>query len=694
MTDRITIDIGILQGIFGDLHKLQQRLGGITGGVAAIDNAAAKSFGGMQGSVNSAAGAVGALDDRFDASMRNIVGDIMAPLARTQELEAKLRALGGRMNTAKSVGKVRRLKQEINATQKELDGVNPSRMEQRVGGAISRMRSVVTGMAMSLAGAFAVGGVAAFGKGLLDAASNAQMYESSLGVILKNKGHVDSLMAQVKTFAAQTPFELTEVQEASKGFAAAGFTVDEIIPKLRTIGQTASALGQPFDEIASFYRKVKSSGIVQAEELNQMGDRGIPLIQKLAEVMGVTEAQVRALASEGQVGFKEMEVAFERMGGVGGDFDGIFGAAMGSLAGKMSTLSDAWGSLRVELGTALAPTFSAGIEIASSALDGLKNGFQWVMSNGETILGVLEGFAFVAGIYAIQLIANNRAFVVNLALKKAAAVADGVMAMWTALTTGSVTAATTAQWNWNAALLANPIGLVVAGIAALVAAVVYAWNNFEGFRAFLYGLWESVKVVFQGIWEVIKTTFSGVVEAAKGVWDILAGLFTADFDRVGEGFKKFGKGLIDNITSPFRAAQEIAKQAEGMGLKVGMAYAKGDAEGRAAFKANKEQEAIAASGVDQRSKPGVDAKNIVSPGQDVGASALTSTAPKASGTSKADGVTVGGDAKGSGRTITMDINITNHISLPKDANMGVRELAEKVTAALVNKLNDAQYAMG
>ena len=49
------------------------------------------------------------------------------------------------------------------------------------------------------------------------------------------------------------------------------------------------------------------------------------------------------------------------------------------------------------------------------------------------------------------------------------------------------------QWLLNAALSANPIGLVVAAIALLVAAFVVAWNNSETFRNIVIGAWEGIK---------------------------------------------------------------------------------------------------------------------------------------------------------------------------------------------------------
>jgi tape measure domain-containing protein len=652
----------------------------------------------MQQTLHGAQGAMAGLESGVDAGMRNIVADIMAPVAKTQQLEDKLRSLGNQVRTSKSVSEIVRLKKEISATQRELDGVNPGAMEQKVGGAASRMRSMFGGLVAPLAGAFAVGGITAFGKGLLDAASNAQMYESSLGVILKDKGKVDSLMAQVKTFAAETPFSLLEIQEASKSFSAAGFGIDEIIPKLRTIGQTAAALGQPFDEIADFYRKVKSNGKIEAEDLNQLGGRGIPIITKLAEVMGVAEDQVRKLTSEGKVGFKEMEAAFERMGGVGGDFDGIFGAAMGSLTGKVSTLGDAWDTFKVNLGTALAPTFSDGIALASDALAGLQTGFDWVIANGDTIKDVLAGVGIAVGIYTTALLINNASLIANNALQAVAAVRMGILGGVMNIVSAATTVWTGVQWLLNAALTANPIGLVIAGIAALVGAVVYAWNNFAEFRAFLYSLWSAFKETFGGIYDVVSGIFDKLVNVFKSAAAVFSAVFSNPLEAgYLDGIKSAVGGYISDIGSLVSQVADVPDQLAGVAKNAAIAGAEGWKEGLADF----EKDALASAEKDKAGSaagatatPGLNANSFAPVGQDVGAASLVDGAaqpkdPKAKG----DGVTVGGSA-GSGRTITMDIQITNNITMPKDGNMGVRELADKISGALTNKFNDAQFAAG
>jgi len=61
------------------------------------------------------------------------------------------------------------------------------------------------------------------------------------------------------------------------------------------------------------------------------------------------------------------------------------------------------------------------------------------------------------------------------------------------------------QWLLNAALSANPIGLVVVGIAALVTAVVWAYNKFEGFRNMVLSAWDALK----NAGSAVKAFFTG-----------------------------------------------------------------------------------------------------------------------------------------------------------------------------------------
>jgi phage-related protein len=79
----------------------------------------------------------------------------------------------------------------------------------------------------------------------------------------------------------------------------------------------------------------------------------------------------------------------------------------------------------------------------------------------------------------------------------------------------------TAFMALNTTMLANPIMLIIAAIAALVAAFIYLWNNCDGFRQFWIDLWEKIKEVFNKIKEFITGFAKNAFEWGK---DLVMGL--------------------------------------------------------------------------------------------------------------------------------------------------------------------------
>lgn len=122
----------------------------------------------------------------------------------------------------------------------------------------------------------------------------------------------------------------------------------------------------------------------------------------------------------------------------------------------------------------------------------------------------------------------------------AQAAASGVVKAATAVWTG-------VQWLLNAALSANPIGIVVIAIAAFVAAVVIAYNKSDTFRKIVDAAFKAVGNVIKWWWEnIVKRYFGFVTGAIKTV----GGWFTDLPGKIGRAFS----GLFNIITRPFRAA--------------------------------------------------------------------------------------------------------------------------------------------
>lgn len=80
-----------------------------------------------------------------------------------------------------------------------------------------------------------------------------------------------------------------------------------------------------------------------------------------------------------------------------------------------------------------------------------------------------------------------------------------------------VTVAKTVQLAWNLALTANPIGIVIVAIGALVAAFVLLWNKCDGFRNFFIGMWEAIKTAAKSAGEFIGGIFENIMNTVRGV---------------------------------------------------------------------------------------------------------------------------------------------------------------------------------
>lgn len=153
----------------------------------------------------------------------------------------------------------------------------------------------------------------------------------------------------------------------------------------------------------------------------------------------------------------------------------------------------------------------------------VKNVFGWIVDHSDLVIAALAGIG-------AALVAWNIATVVTNIVKMVKAIkAMGAAAAFTAAK----------QWLLNTALFANPIGLVIAAIAGLVAAFIVLWKRSEKFRNFWIGLWEKVKEIAASAWEAISGFFSAAWEKIKEIW----GGITDFFSGLWEGIKAIFSGI-------------------------------------------------------------------------------------------------------------------------------------------------------
>ena len=89
----------------------------------------------------------------------------------------------------------------------------------------------------------------------------------------------------------------------------------------------------------------------------------------------------------------------------------------------------------------------------------------------------------------------------------------------------------------NVALSANPIGVVIMLVAALVGGFVLLWNKSEGFRNFFIGMWDAIKSAVGRVVDWFKNAFDNAINFISGLGDKVSGIFSSIAGKVGDFFK-------------------------------------------------------------------------------------------------------------------------------------------------------------
>lgn len=179
----------------------------------------------------------------------------------------------------------------------------------------------------------------------------------------------------------------------------------------------------------------------------------------------------------------------------------------------------------------------------------------WIVEHGTEIKAVVAGIgaAFVAF--------------------KAVTIIQGIITAFTTLIP-IIKSVGVAQAALNLVMSANPVGLIVAAIAGLVAAFVTLWNKSDKFREFWINLWEKIKEItsvvigalktfFTNLWEDIKVIFSVVTtwfsqkftEAKNGIITAFTAVKTF-FSNIWEGIKKVFASIGNWFSDKFNSAKE------------------------------------------------------------------------------------------------------------------------------------------
>ncbi|MBO7222171.1 MAG: hypothetical protein J6V37_03865, partial [Clostridia bacterium] len=183
----------------------------------------------------------------------------------------------------------------------------------------------------------------------------------------------------------------------------------------------------------------------------------------------------------------------------------------------------------------LADMVTAALPHLENLIEKIKDAADWVKKNGDTIdiwIAVILGASVAIGTFLL---------ILNWG-KIMAAAANALKVVRTAIL------------GMNAAMLANPIALVVALLAGLVVAFIYLWNNVEGFRKFWINAWNKIKSIavatgkaiskaFSDAWTATKKAWSSVTKFFKDIWSGITKIYSNVKSWFGDRFRQAWNGI-------------------------------------------------------------------------------------------------------------------------------------------------------
>lgn len=486
-----------------------------------------------------------------------------------------------------------------------------NRVNKRVG----VLNSTFGRLGTALAGAFALRSIVRYGQESMSLYNIQAQAEAQLLNALKGKEDVQQrLIAQAQKLQSQTLFgdeETIRAQALIGAFVKEEAQISKVIPLVQDM---ASAKGMDLAGAADLVSKTLGSST------NALSRYGIQV--------------------EGAVGSNERLASLTRA--LSDAFGGAAKDAALAGTGGLQQLTNKYNDMRESIGALITGGVNRLIPAGNAVVDIMQSSVNWIKQNSDVILSLATGLGTAAGawaVYKVGLIAG---------------------AAWTKLMTIQ-------QIGLNAAFKASPLGWVATALGLVAAGAAYAWQNFEGFRSTVTGLWYGFKQTFTNIKNLLGDVVSNTIAPFLEAW---AAFQNGDY---GKAAKLVGKGVVG--ASVFGAGKDLAIGMTKIGEGVADAYEQGAIKGSENFR-KAQQNGLTGAFAGVAAQDALFTDNAATPALDNAAT-------------KGTEVVTGGGAKQTSISISFEQMVRELKITSQSSKEGIRDMEAEITKVFLRILNSA-----
>lgn len=396
------------------------------------------------------------------------------------ELEYKLKEVNDVRFGTVLVSEFKEANKEAKILERQIELVKKGIVEGGFAGKLAEWRSDFSG---SLPGArfisnpltMAGGVVAGISQAVKKAAEDSEI--RSRFQALTNDSIGSGFYDELKKFSIDSG--VIGLEDMSENLIRANMDMSNIIPTLQMLGDITSGDAGMMNQLSVALTRAAADGGLTTRVLRRMQRAGFYPLRAVMAMTGESMESVRSRMDAGKISYNELYEAMKRTTEAGGEFHNALMKAGDNPAARFQKLKDTMAEMVIGIGDTFLPVF-----------DKIIQGAQWIADKMGPFL-------------------------------KPAIVAIGALSV-------ALLAAASAQWVLNLAIWKNPVGLIIAGVVALIAAIAYLIYNITGWGE----AWTHTVNAAKYLWQ-------GFVAEAKWYWDTMINKLMIGLNKIQQGWYKF-----------------------------------------------------------------------------------------------------------------------------------------------------------
>ena len=291
--------------------------------------------------------------------------------------------------------------------------------------------------AISFAGL--AGGAGFLGWGV-KLAAEAEQASVAFRVMMGDAEKAKALLANIKDFALNSPFNQADLRESGKVLMQFGVDGENIMPVLRMLGDISLGNADKLRLLSLAFGQMSSAGRLTGQDLLQMINAGFNPLQEISKLTGESMAVLKKRMEDGKISAREVAEAFQSVTSEGGRFHGMMKEMSDTVSGRFAKLVEQTQELAVTFGEKLMPAMKSALQVGTQFLEWIgkvdMSTVKWTISIGAALIvfpKIYQGLKFLINIIrdlaTAQAISQGLAGPKGWAILAGAAFATGV-AVW------------------------------------------------------------------------------------------------------------------------------------------------------------------------------------------------------------------------------------------------------------------------